>query len=519
MEPTIRAVLDRVHASYKGIDGDEVAGYYPGLNYQYFQIPGWTPFYFYTRDTATILPMARYYQGPVTLRSSVEELLRQQYPDGSVSATIDQDFNVDKATVVSDEETSLILAAAEAFDVLPDPAWLNKDLRGTPLVERLNRSMRWLLTERLDAESGLIMRAHTTDWGDVKIEVDQNHTDMRPGDQWTVSIYDQAIGYAALRALSDMNWASGRFEQAVAWAQRADLLREQTDAALWMDAPNRGYYRIHRHVAPDVTPHELNEDNVIAIGNAAALYYGLAEPARVAPIVAALERAKAEAGAPIVGMVLNPPYQRWFESQMDPRVYQNGAIWDWWGGRQITGEFRTGERSLAIEHLAELARDWATHPGEVREWESPWLERVGREQAYAGAAAVVGQAVVEGLFGVDLYGQEVRLAPRLGDRSGRIRLYQPANDLFVAYRYQAEADRVTLTYNTNSPKALSLRLPNLWGGDVTVLLDGSPVTPQGWEQAGAEYLAVLVVPQGAHRVELVPVLPPPEEVTAADGEQ
>ena len=43
-----------------------------------------------------------------------EEFLREQYADGSISATVGPDYKVDKATVVSDEETSVIVGAAPA---------------------------------------------------------------------------------------------------------------------------------------------------------------------------------------------------------------------------------------------------------------------------------------------------------------------------------------------------------------------------------------------------------------------
>src|SRR4029450_10470259 len=106
---------------------------------------------------------------------------------------------------------------------------------------------------------------------------------------------------------------------------------------------------------------------------------------------------------------LSPPYGSWYQVQMDQRTYQNGALWDWWAGRQITGEFRSGYWDIAREHLLQVARDWAAHPGQVREWGGPWLQRNGADPSYVGAAAVMGQSVVEGLFGVDSGGREVRL--------------------------------------------------------------------------------------------------------------
>jgi hypothetical protein len=219
-------------------------------------------------------------------------------------------------------------------------------------------------------------------------------------------------------------------------------------------------------------------------------------------ILAALEQARLAAGAPKVGLTLEPPYEGWQESQMGPRVYQNGALWDWWAGRQITAEFKAGYRRLAAEHLFALARDWASHPGQVREWESPWHGRTGKEQAYAGAAGVVGQAVVEGLFGVELRGEEVRLTPRLGDRAGMVRVYQPVDDRYAAYRYEPTTSRVALAYGSNSATALSVRLPVLWRGEAVAYLDGSDHLPIAMERNGEDRLAMLTVPSGTHRLDL-----------------
>jgi hypothetical protein len=505
MENTIRPILEEVHVAYKGVEGQQVDGFFPGSQYYYGYLPNRTPFYFYTRDTATILPMARYYYGQPALRSVVEEFLRLQYPDGSISAIIGPDFKVDKATVVSDEETSTIVAATEAFDVQPDPKWLNQTLRGQTLIERLNRAMTWVFSARRDPTTRLIKRAHTTDWGDIKWEPGNDPTHVAPGDQWTASIYDQSIAYAALRGLARLNAAVGRDNDRARWEGEANELRSATSAALWLGRPDRGYYRIHVHLAPDNVEHIEPEDDIVAIGNAAAVYYGLAEPDKVPFILRALERARVEANAPKPGLTLSPPYGGWYQVQMDQRTYQNGALWDWWAGRQISGEFWSGYWRLARLHLLQVATDWASHPGQVREWESPWLNRVGHDQEYAGAAAVVGQSIVEGLFGVDFSGSEVRLNPRLDEMRGGVRVYQPSTDLYAAYEYEATNQKVTIQYGSNSPTALSVRLPVRWSDPSRARLDEGDFLPVTYERIGEMVVANVTVPSGLHRVDLVRV--------------
>ncbi|HEV7664513.1 MAG TPA: hypothetical protein VGQ62_13315 [Chloroflexota bacterium] len=501
MEPTIKSILGRVHVTYPGADGQTIDGFFPGPTYSYEKLPGWTPFYLYIRDTATDLPMVRYYYGNAAMRSTVEEFLRLQYPDGSISATIGPDFKVDKATVVSDEETSTIVDAVEAYAAQPDPAWLKQNLRGKSLIERLNGAMAWVLEQRRDPDSRLIKRAHTTDWGDIKWEPNSDPSQMRPGDQWTVSIYDQAIGYAALVGLARLNAAADRDADRVRFENEAADLRAATNLALWMDGPDRGYYRIHAHLAPDNVHHDFNEDDVVTIGNAAAVFYGLAEPAKAPRIWTALERARIDAGAPKPGLTLYPAYGNWVQVQMDSRIYQNGALWDWWAGRQISAEFWSGYWRMARDHLFMVSRDWASHPGTVREWESPWLNRNGADQAYAGAAAVMGQSVVEGLFGVSLGAREVRLTPRLDDLSGGVRVYEPATDTYVAYEYQGGERGESIQYGTNSPSAIAVRLPVRWSGETLARLDGKDYLPVTYQRTGEVLLGAVIVPSGTHRVE------------------
>jgi hypothetical protein len=505
METTIHTVLDQVHVTYPGVDGQPIEGFYPGPTYSYEKLPGWTPFYVYVRDSATDLAMVRYYYGATALRTPIEEFLREQYPDGAISATISPDHKVDKATVVSDEETSAIVDAAEAFDAVPDPAWLNQSIRGQTLIERLNHAMQWILDTRRDPDTQLIMRAHTTDWGDIKWEPNSDPSHIKPGDQWTVSIYDQSIAYAALKGLARLNAAAGRDPDRARWEAQAANLRDATNQALWEDDPDHGYYRIHRHVPPNTVEHDFPDRDVIAIGNAAAIYYGLADADKVPRILAALEQARRDAGAAKPGLTLDPAYDGWYQVQMDQRMYQNGAIWDWWGGRQISAEFWSGYSQLARDHLLMLARDWATHPGKVREWESPWLGRTGADQAYTGAAAVVGQSVIEGLYGVSIIGKEVRLTPRLQDMTGGVRVYEPATDIYVAYEYQATERSETVGYGSNSPTALSIHLPVRWRGDTRARLDDKNWLPIGYSRTGQELIGTVIVPSGTHKVSMLRV--------------
>jgi hypothetical protein len=187
-------------------------------------------------------------------------------------------------------------------------------------------------------------------------------------------------------------------------------------------------------------------------------------------------------------------------------VYQNGALWDWWAGRQISAEFWSGYWRMARDHLVMVARDWATHPGQVREWESPWMSRTGAEQAYGGAAAVVGQSITDGLFGVSMIGNQVQLTPRLDDMAGGVRVYEPSTDMYVAYEYNASERGESIQYGSDSPTALSIHLPVRWRGETRARLDDKDWLPiSDYVRVGQALTGTVVVPNGIHKVGLFKV--------------
>ncbi len=523
MAPTIRSILEDSRVSYRGPRG-AVEGFIPGPIYSYPEGP--VAFYIYGRDTATIVPMARYYVPAVALRSVVEEFARLQYTDatvsadgdlnqpvgaGALSATISPDFRVNKATITSDEEPSVILTAAHYYRTSGDVAWLETELDGQTLIDRLNEAMEWLIRHRWEEGVDLIKRGHTTDWGDVKMEDAPQPTDISVHHVWTYSIYDQALTFAALRGLAEMNLALGRSDLSQRYLRLADTLRESTDARLWM--PERVYYRIHLHATYTSAPHEFDEDAIISIGNAAAVYYGLATGARVGSIVERLEAARVVAGAPKAGLTLFPAYPNgeFIQINMSERRYQNGALWDWWAGRQITAEYESGFSRFGDAHLMQLALDWSRHPGEVFEWESPWTDARSLDNRYAGAASVVGEAVVRGLFGITLRHGSLEIAPRLTSRDGAIGLTDIANGTRVAYAYAYDdtSRRIDICYETTFDGPISVRPLLPAGLSVRAArLDDVPVN-FATRVINEDRYALVVGAEGSHRVtlELAPTAP------------
>src|SRR5262249_27641387 len=98
-------------------------------------------------------------------------------------------------------------------------------------------------------------------------------------------------------------------------------------------------------------------------------------------------------------------------------------------------------------------------------------------------------------------GREVRLAPRLDEMSGGVRVYEPSTDTYVAYEYQATGRGETIQYGSNSPTALAVRLPVRWRGATQARLDGADWLPINYERVGEMAIGTVIVPSGMHKVE------------------
>ncbi len=466
----------------------------------------------FIRDTSTLMTGASYFYPAERLKWGVEAFLRQQYTtttvshedgwaagDGAISATVGPDRKIDKATAVSDEETHLIHAAFVVYQVNGGTAWLTSTLDDLTIIKRLDRAGNWLLARRRDERTGLIKRDHTTDWGDVRFQPTAgNPTDIVPTDVvWTASIYDQALAYRAWRELATMHRAIGHEVNAQFWDDEAEVLRGATNAYLWQ--AERGFYRTHVHLTP--LHHNFNEDAIVSIANAVAIACGLTNATQNERIIAKLKDVQWATGALKAGMVIYPPYPKGFfvmPTLAQPGTYQNGGIWDWWGGLQILAEFEVGYSELARQHLMQTADDWAIHPAQIFEWQALNLAGHGGTQ-YAGAAGVYAQVVIEGLYGVRLSQTELRLSPRLGDGAGRIIAQQPPSGIYLRYTYQPTKDSLLLAYDTNTPEndfPLRLLLPHDFKPS-QAWLDHVPLN---WQQTtlGQDVYLEATLPSGQH---------------------
>jgi len=491
----------------------------------------------YVRDIAWGMETVQYYYPDEYLREPIEAFMRRQYTDETVS--LDGDFGVlagsgaiggiitpqgvsNKQTITSDEETSLIHAAYLYYTMSHDAAWLQSPIANLPVIERLNLAADWLYQHRFDPESGLFWRGHTVDWGDVKFEESTNYTDYDPAqDHLTASIYDQALAYMALTELAEMNAAVGDVARDDAWRGKAQSLKEQTNARLWQ--ADKGFYRTHLHITP--LEHDFDELAMVSISNALAIYAGLADFDQSQTILRNLERVRLEAGADKPGLSIYPYYpNQWPDLFFDYLGmgygnYQNGGVWDWWGGVQIKTEFTKGFSREGTAHLLQVADDWHRHPGNIIEWQSSTdPEHHEGSHYYSAAAGTMGSAIIEGFFGVELGGGGLILQPRLDLNDGFIRVYQPATDRYAAYRYDWDQDTIRIDYGTNVAGPVVIKVLTSRPEQVTALiLDGQPVA-FNIETVGNDAYVVLGGPSGQHSLEIVKGSPPTQPAAESISE-
>ncbi|MEP7199692.1 MAG: LpqB family beta-propeller domain-containing protein [Chloroflexota bacterium] len=478
-----------------------VFGFEPGDLYQ--QI--------YVRDQSWMDIAAMYFYPPQYARDSVEEFLRRQYTnnqpirplattypgDGAISGLFSPEITYDKHTTTSDEEANLIRAAYTYWALSGDKEWLKKDINGQTVIARLNRAMEWLLTNRIDPATSLFKRAHTTDWGDVKIEKTGSPTELGPNDALTASIFDQAMVYQALRNLALMDQSVGKQAETLRYNNAANDLKGQVEKYLWQ--PTKGFYKTHYHLTP--LAHDFDEDAIVSIANALVVYTGLSD--RIGPLDR-LEDATRSFSAIKPGLSLYPPYKTGVFAyvQMAEGRYQNGGLWDWWGGTQITAEFEHGLRARATKHLYQVADDWIKHPRDIYEWQMARTGANGGSDNYGGSVATMSEAIIRGLYGIKLEAQDVSISPRLGEHGGWIRATVPASGLFASYRYTATATALLMPYESNAPKDIPFRVvlpPGAMASKVT--LDGQAVRFAS-EALNEDHIVAFTGPTGVHAIEI-----------------
>lgn len=471
----IRLTLEKNEVEFEGKTG-KIHGFSAGSEYPQIWL----------RDSNSGIGVAKYFYSEDYLVSWLEEILAHQDHNGSLNDWIDEQGQTDKNTTETDQEASAIQIAYQIYEML-DVNWLKNEMDELKIIDRLEKALAYVFRERYHPEYGLITGAHTADWGDVDV-VDDSKEAVYVDDRthWTADIYDQSMVYEACLSLSEMLTSLGMKEKASLWREKAKSLKTETNTWLWQ--PEKGFYRIHVHL--DDMEHDFDEDDILAMGgNTQAILSGLTNDEQTMRIIEnVLERQNSLNISTISGTLLPPYPKKTFKHPLidDLFEYQNGAQWDWFGGRFISTLFEHGFSETAYERMSEIFQKNISNKGFL-EWDN--REGVGFGSDYfLGSAGSLGRAVFEGYFGIKLRRDSISIEPRLRKDNAKIQVYVPANDVFIAYDYAFDSrnSSIMMKYNSNISLEGKIKILSPWSqlngrqynsdNYLTVILDGDKKT-------------------------------------------
>lgn len=457
--------LEFTHSQFK-IGDKEFSGFVAGGGYPHVWI----------RDCNTTFHAARWFYGSASLDGCVYAHLARQRADGYVFDWVDARGGADKNTVETDQETSLVQLASAVVRATGDREPYTNRAALSKLLEQLDGALGYVWRDKRDPTTGLVIGAHTIDWGDVEMHDGAKHPVTHTGlnTVWTVDIYDQAMFVLAANALADLYTQLGNPSQAHLWRNRGIEIQGKTRKILWDDA--RGYFVMHKHITP--YSHAFEEDDLFPMGgNTVAIEAGIATAAMARRIVNVVIERQALYGVSTVSGVLLPPYpDNTFKhnAAKEQWHYQNGGQWDWFGARLILQMYRLGMSDLATAKLDEIARKVSANQG-IYEWDT----RTGQPRGsayFAGAAGGLARALVEGYFGIDVARKEVNIVSRVTGAHEEISLRQMANYKTVGYKYERddEKGRVSLTVRLGDLvlNRLAVKIPKGYGEVRRVSVNG-----------------------------------------------
>ena len=450
----IRLTLDHSEIEFNGLTG-KVFGFSAGTEYP--QI--------WSRDANTILSASKFFYGQHVLKSWIEEHLAFQQDNGSLGDWINAQGESEKNTTETDQEASVVQSAYQVFELI-GAKWLQEEIMGEDIINRLDRALMFVLENRFDQKLGLITGAHTADWGDVDlVDADDLSVDVDAKTFWTADIYDQGMFCMAANQLAKMFGELERENRALFWRKTAESIKTNANIRLWQK--DKGFYRIHVHLGS--LQHDFDESDIFAMGgNVTAILAGVAnEEQREKILNIALQRQKTYLVSTISGTLLPPYPQNVFKHPLldSPFEYQNGAQWDWFGGRLVNTLFSSGFSQQAAEKLLEIASKNIANGG-FFEWDDQKGTGMGSD-FFCGSAGSMGSALFEGYLGITLTKNSLLLQPRISKDNCRVHVYIPASDLFVAYDYTffSKDNKIEMAFNSNIDYRGQVRILSPWSSN------------------------------------------------------
>lgn len=253
-----------------------------------------------------------------------------------------------KNTVITDQESSLVQAVSKYIKKTGETSILQEKVSYTTVLNRLQHSMEYLLTNRFSEKYGLIWGDTTIDWGDVQprhklgVMMDKN---SHPA----ISIYMNAMLVIALNNLIDMIYDDEVREK---WIKIRDKFKTNIRKHLWDAGSNK--FIPHIYLASSPFPDNFNENEIYFHGGTAiAIEAGLLSRKEISSVNTWMLKNQKLANAQSIGITIYPPYPEGYFMNpfMIPFGYHNGGDWSWWGGRMVQQLISNGFINEAWEEI------------------------------------------------------------------------------------------------------------------------------------------------------------------------
>lgn len=359
------------------------------------------------RDLATFLDLALDHGDREQLRENLRVFFLFQGEDGGVIDGYTQkgksvhdykfiqssrcpDLNGHKNTVETDQESSLVNAVRTYVEKTGDTGFLNEEIAGQTVIERLEASLKFVRTQRWADEYGLVWNGTTIDWGDVQpehewgVELDENS-------HRAICIYTNAMYVIALRDYCELCAMIGR--NCERWGVLKSEIAANIRKHLW--DKEREKFIPHVYLEGSPFPEDFDESAIYYHGGTAcAIQAGLLSPDEVLHAYERMKENQRAAGARTIGLTIWPLYDipdspnRVFR---EPLHYQNGGDWPWFGGRMVQGLIQYGFMAEAYEALMPML-EMTEESGDYNEWHALDGSPMGAFD-FRGGAGVLGLAM------------------------------------------------------------------------------------------------------------------------------
>ena len=196
----------------------------------------------------------------------------------------------------------------------------------------MEKSLEFLMNEKLNKQYGLIIGATTADWGDVQpehiwgVEIDENT-------HFTIDIYDNAMLVLALENYIELTDDASKKAK---WSKVKESIKTNIRKYLWDNKNEKFIPHIYLNGSP--LPESFDENQIYYHGGTAvAILAGLLSKEEIETANAKMLENVKKAKAQTIGLTMYPTYTAgYFKGVgMYPFGYQNDEDWTWFGARMI----------------------------------------------------------------------------------------------------------------------------------------------------------------------------------------